>query len=177
MDGKSIMATLRNLLRGDPPAAPPTAGPRIEAPAAAVETVEELIEELREMATTRASFVCARHGTEAGTVKFVRRYSGALELTIDSYAGRRWQRVPVPEDEATFGDPVAEALQDALGRADAISLHLLNPEWAPFFCAPCARVYCAECWTIVEDEDSAEPGWPGALRGICPGGHSTVLTS
>ncbi len=166
---------LRTILRRDRPA-PPTSEGRDEAPAAPPLSVEDLVAELREMATTRGRFVCARHGTEAAVVEFVRRYSDASELVIDSYAGRRWQRVPVPTDEATFGDPVAEAVQDALGRADVISLHLLNPAWAPFFCAPCARVYCEECWTIVEDRDPDEVGWPGTLRGICPEGHWTVLT-
>lgn len=173
MQPRSVIAALRGLLRRDPPTA---LEPPDEAPPAAYASVEELIEALREMATSRASFVCARHGTEAGVVEFLRRYSDASELVIYSYAGRQWQRVPVPADEATFGDPVAEAVQDALGRADAISLHLLNPAWAPFFCAPCARVYCAECWTIMEDQDPNEPGWPGTLRGICPEGHWTVLT-
>jgi hypothetical protein len=68
-------------------------------------------------------------------------------------------------------------VQDALANLDVISLHLLNPKWTPFFCPACARIYCAECWTIVEDQDPGEPGWPGTLRGICPEGHATVLTA
>lgn len=171
MDPRSVIAMLRNLLRSDP-APPPAPEPPDEAPATASATVEELIDELREMATTRASFVCARHGTEAGTVKFLRRYSDASELTIDSYVGRRWHRVPVPTDDAAVGDRVAEGVQDALHNADVISLHLLNPEWTPFFCPSCALVYCSQCWTITENDDP----WPGTLRGICPEGHATVLT-
>lgn len=162
---------LRTILRRDPPT-PPTPEGRDEAPAAPPRSVENLVAELREMATTRGRFVCARHGTEAAVVEFVRRYSDASELTIDSYAGRRWQRVPVPADEATFGDRVAEGVQDALHNADVISLHLLNPEWTPFFCPSCALVYCGQCWTITENDDP----WPGTLRGICPEGHATVLT-
>jgi hypothetical protein len=175
MDGNRVVAMLRNLLWRDPPVRP-AHGPQDRAPAPVATSAEELAEELREMRTSRGRFVCARHGTEAAVVKFIRGYSDASELVIDSYLGRSWHRVPVPADEATFGDPVAEALQDALARADVISLHLLNPKWTPFFCPSCARVYCGECWTIVEDQDPDEPGWPGTLRGICPEGHATVLT-
>ncbi|HEY0021532.1 MAG TPA: hypothetical protein VGB24_01445 [Longimicrobium sp.] len=165
-----MIAMLRNLLRPDL-ATPPAPEPPGEAPPAAA-SVEELTEQLREMATSRASFVCARHGTEAGSVKFLRRVSGTSELTIDSYVGRSWHSVRVPTDDATAGDRVAEGVQDALRTADAISLHLLNPEWTPFFCTSCALVYCDQCWAIAENDDP----WPGTLRGICPEGHATVLT-
>jgi hypothetical protein len=175
MDGKSVIAMLRNMLRGDPRAMPARAvpEPRHDALASAAGSVEELIEQLREMATTRGSFVCARHGTEAGTVKFLRRFSEASELTIDSYAGRFWHSVPIPHDETAAGDRVAEGVQDALRNVDVIALHLLNPKWTPFFCPACALVYCDQCWTITENDDP----WPGTLRGICPEGHATVLTA
>lgn len=175
MDEKRVIAWLRTLWRGDPPTAPARTvpEPRDDAPAAAARSVEEMIEQLREMATTRGSFVCARHGTEAGTVTFLRRSSGASELTIDSYAGRSWHSVPVPDDETAGGDRVAEGVQDALRNVDVIALHLLDPKWTPFFCPACALVYCDHCWTIRENDDP----WPGTLRGICPKGHATVLTA
>jgi hypothetical protein len=102
-----VITMLRNLFRPHPPT-PAAPEPRDQAPAVVPRSVEELIDELREMRTSRGRFVCARHGTGAAVVKFIRGYSDASELVIDSYRGRSWHRVPIPADEAAFGDPVAE---------------------------------------------------------------------
>jgi hypothetical protein len=142
------------------------------------ETPGEALEQLRAMAnlpTSQARFVCARHGTEAGVVKLYRHLAEDSSLVIESFAGRDWHRIPLP-DADTSGDPVAEALQDALARADAIGLLLLDPSWAPFYCVECQKSYCGECWRTWEVFDDDFPDWVDQVRGVCPEGHERMLS-
>lgn len=161
-------------MAGEPastPAPQPPAGP---APApAAPQSPDEALQDLLDRVDSwrpQARFVCARHGTEAATVKLIRRYTEDSELVVESALGRGWHRLKTPADEAAFGDPVAEELQDVLARADAAWLHVMNPKWAPFFCGECQHVYCDKCWTL---EDVPHPDYPDspALRATCPEGH------
>lgn len=121
----------------------------------------------------RARFLCARHGTEAATVKLIRRFTEDSELIVESALGRGSFRLKTPADQAATGDPVAEELQEVLARADAGWLHFMNPQWALFYCAECQRVYCGACWTVEDVPDPEHPGFP-ALRATCPEGHSST---
>ena len=155
----------------------PSAEPDPVSAPAAPRSSEEALQDLREWVdkwSPQARFLCAVHGTEAAKVKLIRRYTEDSELVIESALGRGWHRLKTPADEATFGDPVAEELQDVLDRADVIGLHLMNPKWTPFFCTACARVYCGACWVL---EDVPHPDYPDspALRATCPEGHSSML--
>jgi hypothetical protein len=126
--------------------------------------------------TSQARFACARHGTEAGVVKLYRRFSEDSSLVIESFAGRAWHRIPLPEDADTLGDPVAEALQDVLAQADAVGLLLLDPSWAPFYCVDCRKSYCGACWRTWEVYDDDFPDWIDQTRGVCPEGHERMLS-
>jgi hypothetical protein len=172
-------AALRRVLGRTAPAVERGAKEDAPAPPAAPLSPEEALEQLRAMAnapTAQARFVCARHGTEAAVVTLYRRFGGQdSSVIVESGLGRGWHRIPTPDDEATFGHPVAEAVEEALARANAIELHLVDPRFTPFFCTGCAAVYCGQCWQIREIPDPDLPGWTAELRATCPQGHEQVL--
>jgi hypothetical protein len=168
-------SAIRRLLDHEAPPAP--AVETTPSPAVLSETPEQALEAIRAMnaaPSNEARFLCARHGTEAAVVKLFRRYSGASELVVESYLAS-WHSIPVPEDEKLFGDPTAEAVQEALSRADVIGLHLVDARFTPFFCTDCAAVYCKECWTLEEVMGDDNPDFIQEVRALCPREHVNVL--
>jgi hypothetical protein len=166
---------IRRLLRRAPPPAP--AVQPVPSPGVLDETPEESLAALRAInaaPTNEARFVCAVHGTEAATVQLFRRHSGASRLEIRSVLAATLT-LPVPEDEAQFGDPVAEGVQGALNRGNVIDLHLADARFTPFFCPACAAVYCKDCWTLDEVMDDDDPDIIREARVICPREHVNVL--
>ena len=113
-----------------------------------------------------ARFTCARHGTEAGAVRLHGSEATGWMVVVDSFVGLR-QRIHTP---------AAEALRDALARADVRWVHLLDMEWAPFFCTRCGRVYCGACWRTFPVFDPDWKDWLEELRGVCPEGHERMVS-
>ena len=115
-----------------------------------------------------ARFTCTRHGTEAGVVRVHGNDAEGWLAVVDGPAGRHLQRVSRPA--------AATRLRDALARVDARDLYRLDLEWAPFFCPVCERVYCPQCWHVVNEFDPDMPGWLDEVRGTCPVGHERMLS-
>jgi hypothetical protein len=118
-------------------------------------------------AVAEARFTCARHGTEAGTVRLHGSEAGGWMVIVHSFAGEHRERLH------TTG---AEALQDALPRGDARWIHQMDEEWAPFYCPACGRVYCGACWRTSLVFDPEWKDWLEETRGVCPEGHDRMLS-
>jgi hypothetical protein len=118
-------------------------------------------------AVAQAGFTCARHGTEAGTVRLHGSEGAGWILIMESFVCRHQERI---------GTDKAGALRDALGRADVGRIYALDLEWAPFFCPTCAKVYCGACWRTWLEFDPDFPGWLEEQRGACPEGHERMLS-
>jgi hypothetical protein len=114
-----------------------------------------------------ARFVCARHGTDAGIVRLHGSEAAGWMVVVESLVGNHRERIPAPS---------AQPLRDAVARGDVRGIHLLDLEWAPFFCAECGASYCAECWRTRPVFDPDMPGWLEEIRGECPGGHERMLS-
>src|SRR5687768_12759320 len=85
-----------------------------------------------------AAFLCAIHGSVAGTLHLHRIAGGSDWLLVEEgFLGKTSMRLGAAE-----ADRVAQALE----RADAAALYALDLEYAPFYCPTCQKVYCAECW-------------------------------
>lgn len=111
----------------------------------------------------RACFVCSLCGAEAGTARLSYGTEGA-HFQRDSFTS------------VLSGKPATQALpslHEALARADARGLHVVDREYAPFYCPTCDAVYCGQHWQRwdVFDED----GWHDSIRGRCPQGHERML--
>jgi hypothetical protein len=114
-----------------------------------------------------ARFMCARHGTEAGVVRLHGSEAAGWMAVVDSF---------VSSTRQTIGAPEAEALRDALTRADVRAIYRLDLEWAPFYCAECGVSYCGQCWRTMPVFDPDFPGWLEELRGTCPEDHERMLS-
>ena len=115
----------------------------------------------------QARFTCARHGTEAGVVRLHGGRGTGWMVVVDSFAGVHQEGIRTPQ---------AEALRDALPRGDVRWIHLLDEEWAPFFCPRCDRVYCGQCWRTSLVFDPEWRDWLEETRGVCPAGHERMLS-
>ncbi len=113
-----------------------------------------------------ARFTCARHGTEAGAVRLLGGYSSGWMVAVDSFVCQHFQRVH---------EPAAEALREHIGGVDVREIHVMDVEWAPFYCVHCHAVYCGECWKTTEVMDPDWPHWVVQVRGVCPAGLVRVL--
>ncbi|HYR08305.1 MAG TPA: hypothetical protein VEQ60_11070 [Longimicrobium sp.] len=115
-----------------------------------------------------ATFLCARHGSAAGTLHLHAMAGGGGWLLVEEgFLGRTSTRLGAAE---------AERVARALERADAAALYAVNLEYAPFYCPTCDRVYCAECWrTFLVFADDL-PGWLEETRGTCPEHHERMLS-
>lgn len=115
-----------------------------------------------------ATFVCSIHGTVAGTLHLHRIAARDDWLLVEEgFLGKTSTRL---------GAADADAVAQALERADAAALYALDLEYAPFYCPTCRKVYCAECWrTFLVFADDL-PGWLEETRGICPKGHERMLS-
>jgi hypothetical protein len=115
-----------------------------------------------------ATYTCARHGTQAGSLHLHRIGDGSAWLLVEEgFLGKTSMRLSAGE-----ADRVAQVLQ----RADAAALYALNLEYAPFYCPTCGAVYCVECWrTFLVFADDL-PGFLEETRGICPQGHERMLS-
>ena len=115
-----------------------------------------------------ATFLCARHGSAAGTLHLHAMAGGGDWLLVEEgFLGRTSTRL---------GAAQAERVAQALERADAAALYAVSLEFAPFYCPTCDRVYCAECWqtSLVFADDL--PGWLEETRGTCPEHHERMLS-
>ena len=67
----------------------------------------------------------------------------------------------------------AGELRRALNRGNVPELYALNPQWAPFYCEPCARSYCIAHWNSAPRFD--DEGFTDGIYGDCPAGHGRML--
>lgn len=115
-----------------------------------------------------ATFTCARHGTPAGALH-LHRIAGGSDwlLVLEGFLGKTSTRL---------GAAAADGVARALDRADAVALHALDLEFAPFYCPTCDAVYCVDCWrtSLVFADDF--PGWLEETQGTCPEGHGRMLS-
>jgi hypothetical protein len=65
------------------------------------------------------------------------------------------------------------SLFEALSRLDHAAADRINPDFVSFYCRPCNKIYCKDCWTIgppVFDE-----GFYDYTLGVCPQGHEQTV--
>lgn len=118
-------------------------------------------------AVAQARFTCVRHGTEAGSVGLHGDDAAGWMVVVDSFVCRQHERIHTGR---------AQELEDALKDTDVHRVYRLDPEWAPFYCPGCARVYCGECWRTELVFDPEWKDWVEETRGVCPEGHERMLS-
>lgn len=131
-----------------------------------VMTAEEFDALAASPTVAEARFTCVRHNTEAGAVRLLGGYGGGWMVAVDSFVCRHFQRIH---------ERPAEALRHHVRGADVREIHVMDVEWAPFYCVHCDAVYCGECWSTTEVLNPDWPDWVVQVRGICPAGHERVL--
>jgi hypothetical protein len=117
-------------------------------------------------AVAEMRFTCVVHATEAGLVRLLGGPGGWV-AAVDSVVCAHRARLHREE---------AEELLDALREMDVRRVHALEPEWAPFYCPACERVYCGECWRTTPVFDAEWVDWIEEVRGVCPRGHERMLS-
>lgn len=108
-------------------------------------------------------FTCSLCGAVAATV-LVSREGDHASVVVSGFLGRSTTRVPL----AALG-PLAGLVRGG----DAPGLISVDPEYAPFYCPRCGRVFCLghwRTWSVFDDD-----GWHDSIRGTCPEGHERQL--
>ena len=109
----------------------------------------------------RGTWSCHLCGREAGAIEL----GESGELRRDAFTSRLTQTV---RDPGAFG-----RLWDAIASGNSAAVHGMDPELAPWWCQPCARIYCGDHWQrwdVFDDE-----GFHDCIRGRCPEGHERML--
>jgi hypothetical protein len=113
--------------------------------------------------------MCPACGDVAGqlVLQFFHLY-GDVTLVIDGVVG---------QTTTWLSQEQARWLEEILKSGQARPLFDWNDEWASFYCAECARVYCRKHWEteVVFDDDPAMPGWYDCTYGTCPKGHRRIV--
>jgi len=91
--------------------------------------------------------------------------AGAIRLSIDG---------PVKTTHWLLPDvvPNVPVLEAALRAHDISAIYALDREYAPFWCPPCGKSYCRNCWVVWVPYDE---GFYDCTRGRCPESHERIM--
>ncbi len=112
-----------------------------------------------------ASFLCSVCSKEAGRIRLLGDASSA-EIRRESFTSALTSVLPSEH---------FDGVRTAIANRNVRALHLLDLEYAPFFCPECDAIYCGEHWEKWDVFDEDEPHWHDSIRGRCPKGHERML--
>ena len=110
--------------------------------------------------SARDTWACVICWKDAGTIEL--HENGDVQR--DSFTSRLTQKLTAPEP---FG-----RLWDAIAGGDTAAVFAVDPEFAPWWCPECKRIYCGDHW---HRWDVFDDGFHDSIRGRCPQGHERML--
>ena len=87
---------------------------------------------------------------------------------------KRLERAGFVGDIIKFGHaPETVSLFESLSRGDYPAADRIDCDFVGFYCEPCNKIYCKDCWDIGPPE--FDEGFYDYTMGTCPAGHEQTV--